>query len=676
MKLSVSQRLWMSGITAFVGIGSLVVVGWFSADSITRALADSQAMDSLDKQVNDLRFANQQIRLTSMDSIIDRGGKVISPERKALIDESANVLKGGATAIASVVKTGRLKLDTTAFAAELDQIVEAATVKLPALVASGAPDAEFDKIDDVIDETGDRIMTAVDQASKITNDLQQKDVQVAVAQSLQAAWLQLIIGLIAIAAAGGLIAWQARSVLRGLNAVRRSMNRIAAGDITSTVDGVKLNDEIGEIARAADVLRLAAVEKEAAEASAREARLSVDRERSANENERRRDEDEIRNCVSILADGLARLAEGDLTRQIDDPFRADLERLRLDYNSAVTRLSSVIGNVTEQSASIHSSSVQIRTAADDLAKRTEQQAAALEETSSALEQITVTMRTATDRAEQAGTMVGNTKAEAERSTSVVSQAMAAMERIESASAEIGKIINVIDEIAFQTNLLALNAGVEAARAGDAGKGFAVVAQEVRELANRAAGAAKDIKHLVARSGEEVKTGAELVTATGNALRAIGDDVVRINEHMISIVNAAREQNAGLAEINTSIGQMDHVTQQNAAMVEQTNAACQTLNEDTTRLETVISQFRTKLGMAAYTPARAGGHVNTPIPPRAPVISTGLKPVVAPVRPGQRARTSPAQSLMGRLEDAFKPGKSAPSRPTSSASPSTDQWEEF
>jgi len=263
--------------------------------------------------------------------------------------------------------------------------------------------------------------------------------------------------------------------------------------------------------------------------------------------------------------------------------------------------------------------------------------------------------------------------------------MQAMERIESASAEIGKIINVIDEIAFQTNLLALNAGVEAARAGEAGKGFAVVAQEVRELANRAAGAAKDIKQLVARSGAEVQTGAELVTATGQALRAIGADVVKINEHMISIVNAAREQNAGLAEINTSIGQMDHVTQQNAAMVEQTNAACQTLNEDTTRLENVISQFRTKLGVPTHSRTeRPAVHVNTPIPPRAPVVSTGIRPAVAPAQAGQRPRTSPAQKLMGRLENAFggSPAsakstvQSSGQRASTQASPSTDKWEEF
>jgi methyl-accepting chemotaxis protein len=680
MKISVSQRLWMSGIATFAGIGFLVVVGWYSSGAVSEALAESQAIDVIDKQVNELRFANEDIRLTSMDIIIDRASKELTPERKAALAERSKQLKDGLSTVKAFAAREKLPVDMNAYAADVDVIVKAAGEQLPALVTSGAADAEFDKMDDVIDSTGDRIKDALDVVAKASGDAQQRDVDIAMAHAQQSAMLQFIIGALAVLVAGGLIVWQARNILSGLNAVRGSMSRIAEGNITSPVVSIERQDEIGEIARAAEMLRKTAVEKEAADASAHEARLSVDRERNANESERRRDEEEIRRCVTILAGGLARLAEGDLTQQIDDPFRADLERLRQDYNSAIARLSSVIGQITDQSSSIHSSSVQIRTAADDLAKRTEQQAASLEETSSALEQITITMRGSTSKAEEVGALVEGTKVQAEKSTAVVREAMQAMERIESASAEIGKIINVIDEIAFQTNLLALNAGVEAARAGEAGKGFAVVAQEVRELANRAAGAAKDIKQLVARSGEEVHTGAELVTATGQALRAIGADVVKINEHMISIVSAAREQNAGLAEINTAVGQMDHVTQQNAAMVEQTNAACQTLNEDTTRLENVIAQFRTRFDASAETRGQPAIHANTPIPPRAPVVATGFKPAIAPAKPGQRARTSPAQSLMGRLENAFGAPKasasSGVSRTNTKASPSTDQWEEF
>jgi methyl-accepting chemotaxis protein len=231
---------------------------------------------------------------------------------------------------------------------------------------------------------------------------------------------------------------------------------------------------------------------------------------------------------------------------------------------------------------------------------------------------------------------------------IVSDAMSAMERIEGASSEIGKIINVIDEIAFQTNLLALNAGVEAARAGEAGKGFAVVAQEVRELAQRAAGAAKDSKGLINRSSEEVKTGSRLVQATGQSLGRIGGDVLRIHEHMASIVTAAREQASGLQEINVAVNQMDQVTQQNAAMVEQSNAVSHTLAQDAENLTRLVGQFQIHEGVRASVGSpRAASAASRPAP-------------------------SPARNLVSKVAGAFK--SNAAVKGTSLAA--AENWEEF
>jgi methyl-accepting chemotaxis protein len=246
--------------------------------------------------------------------------------------------------------------------------------------------------------------------------------------------------------------------------------------------------------------------------------------------------------------------------------------------------------VSHSTDSIDDGSREISQSTNDLSKRTEQQAASLEETAAALDQITVNVSNASKRAEEARTATADATASAERSGNIVANAVGAMGRIEQSSSQIANIIGVIDEIAFQTNLLALNAGVEAARAGEAGKGFAVVAQEVRELAQRSAHAAREIKDLIRTSTDEVATGVKLVSETGEALKTIEGFIVAVNQHMNAIATSAREQSVGLSEVNMAVNQMDQVTQQNAAMVEETSAASATLATESTRLRQVIGRF--------------------------------------------------------------------------------------
>ncbi len=253
--------------------------------------------------------------------------------------------------------------------------------------------------------------------------------------------------------------------------------------------------------------------------------------------------------------------------------------MRPDFNSAVGALRDVIATISRSSEVVNVSAADISEAMGNLSRRTEQQAAALEETAAALDEITSTVRTASERANEARQMVTETKQSAGRSGDIErSAAEAAMNRIEESSRKIGQIIVVIDETAFQTNLLALNAGVEAARAGEAGRGFAVVAQKVRELAQRSATAAKEIKTLINSSAEQVSGGVTLVRSTGEALEEIVSLVNRVDGHVNSIATAAREQATGLQEINTSVNHMDQMAQQNAAMVEETTAAGETLAE--------------------------------------------------------------------------------------------------
>ncbi|OLP43140.1 HAMP domain-containing methyl-accepting chemotaxis protein [Rhizobium oryziradicis] len=285
------------------------------------------------------------------------------------------------------------------------------------------------------------------------------------------------------------------------------------------------------------------------------------------------------------------LNQGDLTDAMRGQFQGAFGELQQNVNNTMGVLRAIVGEVRASIDMINSGSGELRFASDDLAKRTEQQAAALEETSSALEEITNTVNTSTRRALETSKMVDIARQSTEDSASVVHDAVSAMGRIEQASGEIGQILNVIDEIAFQTNLLALNAGVEAARAGEAGKGFAVVAQEVRELAQRSAGAAKDIKSLITKSGDEVAAGVRLVTATGDALNRIRDHVVDINAQVHEIANAAKEQAYKLQEVNSAVGQMDQVTQRNAAMVEETTASTNRLADDAANLARLIGHFK-------------------------------------------------------------------------------------
>jgi methyl-accepting chemotaxis protein len=237
-----------------------------------------------------------------------------------------------------------------------------------------------------------------------------------------------------------------------------------------------------------------------------------------------------------------------------------------------------------------SSTDQIASAANTLSERTSQQAASLEETTAALRHITTTVGKISENAQSASALVSDIRGNAEASSEVVREAIRAMERIERSSAEIEKIIGVIDEIAFQTNLLALNAGVEAARAGEAGRGFAVVASEVRALAQRSAEAAKGIKSLIAGSTIQVRDGVQLVSQTGDVLAQIVAQVVGANDIAADIAGGAKEQSAALLEVNVALGEMDKFTQENAAMVEETAAATRSLEEEIGGVIKAVSIF--------------------------------------------------------------------------------------
>ncbi|MFN7026794.1 MAG: methyl-accepting chemotaxis protein [Pseudorhizobium sp.] len=335
--------------------------------------------------------------------------------------------------------------------------------------------------------------------------------------------------------------------------------------------------------------------------------LSADREaeeqRARNADERSREAEATRYVVDQLGTALRELSAGNLVHRIEQPFQGTLDTLRGSYNASIENLGSVLAQAGHVIYTIRGGASEISQATHDLSVRTERQAVSVEETASALGILTQTVSETARVAEHVGKMVENAHEGAERSGTIVTNAVQAMSRIEHSSREIGKIIGVIDEIAFQTNLLALNAGVEAARAGEAGRGFAVVAQEVRELAQRSANAAKEIKALITTSGSEVNNGVTLVNQAGEALSVIANEVRQISGEIQKIVSGARQQANGISEIDGTIAEIDRGTQQNAAMVEESAAAVQALASEAAALEQLMVRFQLPSSNPGHQPKR-------------------------------------------------------------------------
>ena len=404
--------------------------------------------------------------------------------------------------------------------------------------------------------------------------------------------LALVIGIgitIAIAVGGGLLL--TGGIAGPVAAMTAAMRRLASGDNGVTIPATGRKDEIGEMAAAVATFKEAAIEKIRIEGAAASQRQAADAERAAVADEKAEVERSDAVNIGALNEALDRLASGDLTHRITIPFSPKAESLKTNFNAAADRMQDAMKAISVATGGVSSGSDEIASASDDLSRRTEQQAASLEETAAALDQITATVRKTASGAKEASSVVAAARTDAEKSGRIVSQAVQAMTEIEASSVQVSQIIGVIDEIAFQTNLLALNAGVEAARAGEAGRGFAVVAQEVRALAQRSADAAKEIKTLIANSTAQVDRGVKLVGETGGSLTGIVSKVVEIDGLISEIARSASEQATGLNQVNAAVNQMDHVTQQNAAMVEQTTAAAANLRTEAHDLADMVGRFR-------------------------------------------------------------------------------------
>ncbi|MFK7868582.1 MAG: methyl-accepting chemotaxis protein [Roseobacter sp.] len=420
------------------------------------------------------------------------------------------------------------------------------------------------------------------------------------------------------------------SVTRPLNRLTSVTEQLADGDL-SEINGLdKQRGEIGRMADALKIFRSGALERiemqeaeKKREAELREAELAAERakqaahlreqkaeeeraqeQREAEQAERDREEKqraaveavekqraaEQALVVTELANSLKSLSEGDLTRTISTEFPGDYEQLRQDYNSAISNLAHLIQQIGKSAGLIDSGSAEIAASSLDLSRRTENAAATLEETAAALSELTASVSSAARGASEATETVDAVKHDAEDSQKVMTEAVHAMDQIDTSSSEIAKIVEVIDSIAFQTNLLALNAGVEAARAGDAGRGFAVVASEVRILAHRCSDAAEQINKLISESSTHVQEGVSLIDQANEALATILCGIRNMSKNVSEIAVSAQEQSTGISEINVAVEQLDRSTQQNAAMFEETTAASQSLTSEAGQLSNLVAGF--------------------------------------------------------------------------------------
>ena len=428
----------------------------------------------------------------------------------------------------------------------------------------------------------------------------------------------------------GFGSWMIRRALLPIRSLVAVVKRLERKDYEVEIPTGTTQDEVSDLARACAALR----------DDLREGARLADLAR-AGEEEAERLRSDLSRVVSDLRAGLARMAEGDLASPIPNPdgnpFPSEFEPLRQSFNSVLDRFEEVIVHVNDIARTVRDSAIEITDASRELSTRAETQAATLEQSAAALTELTQSVASTADRATQAQDTSNGNRAVAERGAEIVSEAVSAMQGIEKGSSQITRIIGVIEDIAFQTNLLALNAGVEAARAGDAGRGFAVVASEVRLLAQRASDSAREIKTLISDSTERVDAGSALVRRTGESLTEILNRANDTAGLVADIAMAAAEQARGLAEINSGVNQLDHVTQQNSAVAEETSAAAATLQSRSEELITALAGFRTRTRPSVATRSAI------PAPAKAPDPVLGVEAKVANWAPAAAAAANGARA---------------------------------
>ena len=615
----------MTGLFAMQKIGQ---VDALSGELRSRWLPAAQSLGDIHAYLSQYRIKQGDL----IDTPSDRTQKLVRNAQSVvdgLLDDYARHAD-----IRQKALLGTLRQNWTGYTAENARIISLARNGDPAahVLFRGEALGQFYAIED-------NVLAMIDQDSKAAAEVSNRSAQIYV--SARAILIASIIG--GLCAALALLLMLMLNIARPLAQMSLAVGRLTSGDMRIKVPGIGRSDEIGALACALDQFK-ALVTADAERAAAQKAHTA-----------------QTQATIDAIGGGLAALAAGDLGHRVCETGEGALAKLHVDYNTAVGELSTVLGKIVECCTTIQTGTMEISTAASDLAVRSEHQASSLAETARTLGEFTGAVRITADNARQTSSRLGVARSTAVTVEDTARKAIEAKRSIEGSSREMADIVAVIDGIAFQTNLLALNAGVEAARAGDSGRGFAVVANEVRALAQRSAEAAKDIKTLIATSTEQIGGGVSLVESSGDALRQIVGEVSAVSDLVNQIAEAAEKQATGIAEISAMVSSMDRFTQANAAMVEQTSAGTRNLSDETVRLMARLRQFRVD-----HQPSQASRESLHD----APSFAQAARPVSA---------YSPAQRIPHKMQPATAyDGNTALRRQTPSATPlaGSDDWSEF
>jgi len=645
-KLTIGLKLTLVASLGIALVAIMIGVTLYS-NAMTLHYVDKESQqvavgDDLDQAIiafAGMRMANRGIGMAATDAAIDASVQEIAVHH----DEMIAALRASAANMLLPANLERIKQVEQYGQSYVDLTAQVAPLAKNALALAAQPGADVStfgaQIGQMVGEQNaiaKSVGDTVAELNEATDQMETAAAAAADAQMAQGQFISIVMGVLVIATLIGSAIFGSKAIAKPIRVITDRMSTLATGDLQSTIPYMSRGDELGAMAAAVQVFRENGIKvAEMSLEDAARAKINADRAQmmgnfqtsfdaviaatAQGDFSKRIDahfDDKDIDRISANFNGmvetvntglaeagkvLAALAQADLTKRMEGTYQGAFAELRDDMNAVGDKLADIVGQLRSTSGALKSATGEILAGTNDLAERTTKQAAAIEETSAAMEQLAVTV---TDNAKRAGSASSRAKSvsqTAEETGEVMRQSNQAMERISSSSAKISNIIGLIDDIAFQTNLLALNASVEAARAGDAGKGFAVVAVEVRRLAQSAASASAEVKVLIEQSASEVTGGSKLVAEATNKLTSMLDGVRESATLIEAISSASQEQSSSIAEVTTAIRQMDEMTQHNAALVEQTNAAIEQTEGQANDLDRIVEIF--VLDGAARAPAR-------------------------------------------------------------------------